>query len=131
MSTRGIRNNNPGNIRDFGIKWNGLIGRDEGGYAIFDTAINGIRAMVIDLRTGFRRDGEDSVREIITEYAPPVENITSAYIDAVSKALDVGPDEVFSESRMPELITAIIYHENGRQPYPDAVIDQAIRAAYS
>merc|ERR1711920_200619 len=26
---RGIRNNNPGNIKDFGIPWKGLVGKDD------------------------------------------------------------------------------------------------------
>lgn len=130
MIPRGIRNNNPGNLMDVGIKWRGLVGRDANGYAIFDRALNGIRAMYIDLRTGFVRDGEDTVREILTEYAPPNENPTERYIDFVTGKLNVGPDEIMNltQVRVP-LLKALIEFENGRQPYTDEIINQAIAAA--
>lgn len=134
----GVRNHNPGNIRTRGTRngirgadpWRGLIAEDSAGYGIFDTPVNGIRALVIDLRTGFTRDGEDTVREIITEWAPPTENNTAAYIAAVARELGVGPDERLSFARdIGALVRAIIRHENGQQPYSTATIDAAVRAA--
>lgn len=128
---RGIRNNNPGNIRDFGIAWRGLVGRDDAKYAIFDTPINGIRAMVIDIRTGFVRDGEDTVREIISEWSPEADNNpTSNYIAFVANALGVSADTPLSFERDIEaLVKAIIQFENGMQPYDDFTIREAIRQA--
>lgn len=127
---RGIRNNNPGNIRDVGIKWRGLVGRDSAGYAVFASAVDGIRAMYIDLRTGFRRDGEDTIREIIAEWAPAHENPTSRYIEFISQRLGVGPDEVLELERVRvPLIESIIQFENGQQPYTRALINDAIAAA--
>lgn len=130
LRPRGIRNNNPGNLMDVGIKWRGLIGRDSKGYAVFSSALEGIRAMYIDLRTGFRRDGEDTIREILNEYAPPSENPTDRYIDFVSQRLGVDPDQVLELSavRVP-LLEALIQFENGQQPYTRALLNDAIAAA--
>lgn len=126
----GIRNNNPGNLMDVGIEWRGLIGRDSKGRARFARPIDGLRAMYIDLRTGFVRDAEDTVREIITEWAPPPGNPTAAYIDFVSRALNVSPDQrlELASSRVP-LLQAIIQFENGVQPYPVSMLERAIAEA--
>jgi hypothetical protein len=97
---------------------------------MFDTMENGVRAMAKDLLTGFRRDDENTVREIITEYAPSHENPTAAYIEHVSRALDVHPDTVLSESRLPELVRAIVYFENGSH-LADTVINEGVRLAYA
>ena len=128
---RGIRNNNPGNLKDFGIKWRGLIGRDELGYCIFDSALNGIRAAYVDIRTGFTRDREDTVREIIEEWSPASDgNPTSNYIAFVARELGVTPDTplVLENVRVP-LLEAIFRFENGQQPYARTLIQQAIAAA--
>lgn len=124
---RGIRNNNPGNLVDAGIPWRGLIGSDETGKAVFRTALEGIRAMYIDLRTGFERDREDTVREIITEWSA---TDREPYIKFISRFLGVGPDEPLelASVRVP-LIKGITQFENGQQPYSDELINAAIAAA--
>jgi hypothetical protein len=119
---RGIRNNNPGNIRwipNERARWRGMIGQ-EGNYGIFDTPANGIRAIGGELRASIRK-GQTTVREIINEWAPPFENNTDAYVRAVARALGVQPDQSFNvASRIPDLAIAIIRHENGQQPYNPA-----------
>lgn len=128
---RSVRNNNPGNLRDFGIKWDGLIGRDAHGYAIFATPVKGARAMYIDLRTGFQRDGENTVREIITEWAPPSDNNpTDRYIEFLSRFLGVEPDQVLrlEDARIP-LMQGIAQFEAGFQPYTRELYELAILEA--
>lgn len=126
---RGIRNNNPGNIRYTSIKWNGQIGSD-GTYAIFDSAISGIRAMVINIHTGFVRDGENTVRKIITEWAPSTENDTRSYINAVAQFVGAAPDAPLDfRLYIKPLVRAIIRHENGYDPYPDSIINAALEAS--
>lgn len=126
----GVRNNNPGNLMDFGIPWEGLIGRDEKGRARFATPLHGARAMYIDLRTGFQRDGENTVREIITEWAPPPRNPTERYIAFVSEWLGVGPDEPLELARVAvPLMQAIAHFENGYDPHGAELYVEAIRLA--
>jgi hypothetical protein len=118
LTPRGIRNNNPGNIEwiaNAAKRWRGMI-RADGRYGVFDTAANGVRAIGGELRANFRR-GENTVRAIISEWAPPTENDTSSYMRAVANALRVDVDTPLSSSKIPELTAAIIKHENGAQPY--------------
>jgi len=118
---RGIRNNNPGNIRYDGTRWRGLRG-DDGAYCVFDTPENGIRAMAKILKT-YQRKGFVTIRQIINRWAPTSENNTDAYINSVSSRLGIGPDVELSVKNWPGLITAIIFHENGQQPYS---VDQVL-----
>jgi len=124
---RGIRNNNPGNIRDNGTNWQGRIGGD-GAYVIFDTPENGIRAMTRVLMS-YQARGIDTVREIIYTWAPPSENNTAAYMQAVASAMGVDPDTIITRASWLALVKAIIRHENGQQPYLDSTIVNGINAA--
>ncbi len=129
---RGIRNHNPGNVRwDRRWTWDHQVGADELGYLIFDGPEWGIRAGVKDLLTGFRRDDEDTIREIINEWAPPVENDTTSYIASVSQRTGWGPDEEIepTQSNLERLFEAIIWHENGQQPYQSWVIAKGVQLA--
>ena len=69
------------------------------------------------------------MRQIISRYAPPNENQTTAYIQSVAKQLGVVPDTVINvEERgvLTVFIKAIIRMENGIQPYSDPTIQQGI-----
>lgn len=137
LTPRGIRNHNPGNIRTRGTAngiggrdpWRGLIAEDADGYGVFATALDGLRAMAKDLTTGFRRDAEDTIREIITEWAPANENNTAAYIASVVQQTGYAADQQLTLSDRPVLIRAIVRHENGQQPYASDLIDQAVYLA--
>ncbi|MFV3416241.1 structural protein P5 [Pseudomonas nitroreducens] len=144
-STRGIRNNNPGNI-DYSPRngWQGQVGLEVGvlkpRFARFDSPENGIRALG-KLLIGYRlRDGVpgvggagiDTVREAIGRWAPGSENDTAAYIEDVARALGVRPDQPVDMGRpdiLRALVVAIIHHENGGVPYTAAVIDEGVRRA--
>lgn len=128
---RGIRNNNPGNIRRTSTPWQGLAEKQtDPAYLQFAHPKWGIRAMVRILRTYRDAYGLTTVRQIITRWAPASENETDAYVQDVAGRLGVNPDEPIDiEARMPELVAAIIRHENGMQPYDVATIHQAIQLA--
>ena len=128
---RGIRNNNPGNIRH-GANWHGLNpdGRKiDPAFCVFTTSVAGIRALAKVLINYKRIHGLNTVRQIISRYAPPNENQTTAYIQSVAKQLGVYPDTVIDiEERgiLTVFIKAIIRMENGIQPYSDETIQQGI-----
>lgn len=133
MLPRGVRLNNPGNIIQSGIAWQGkeTPSRDPR-FESFDTPLNGIRALCKLLISYEDKHGLKTVRGIINRWAPPVENNTSAYVTAVAKAVGVGPDDVISThgaKTLALLATAIIQHENGQQPYPPELIAHAVRLA--
>jgi hypothetical protein len=129
---RGIRNNNPGNIIATNITWRGKTGND-GAFEIFDSAVDGIRALALNLVNKARR-GLVTVRSIITSWAPPAENDTASYIAAVAGALGVAADaqlNLTDPNTLTALADAIIIHENGYNPYPPATIAAGVNAALS
>jgi len=133
VPTRGERNNNPGNI-DYSPRnpWIGKLPRDlaiESRFERFDSPLNGGRAAVRLVDT-YKDRGINSIRGVISAWAPPNENRTNVYVDAVARAVGVDPDAVvnLTEYRiMRPLIEAIIRHENGRVIYSPAEIDEMLR----
>jgi len=129
---RGILNNNPGNIRRTGIDWRGEVPDAEKTDPLFEqfTAPEwGVRAMAREIMTSVRR-GQDTIRAIITEWAPPSENPTAAYIAAVSKRTGIDADTPLELGRdLPGVIGAIIVQENGFNPYPADLIAQGVALA--
>lgn len=115
---RGIRNNNAGNIRSTGNwqEWQGAIDSD-GSFIIFDTAENGLRAMARILRNYRDLYQLNTVEQIISRWAPPVENDTASYIQSASSAIGVAHNQPLETSDYPALMAAITRHENGVQPY--------------
>lgn len=111
-TSRGYRNNNPGNIRYLTAHaWNGQVDNDNG-YAVFDTPQNGTRALGHQLQAYIAR-GLTTSRAIVSTWAPPSDgNDTEAYIDDVATQLSVGPDDDVSD-RLADLAQAIARHENG------------------
>ncbi len=128
---RGIRNNNPGNIR-WGENWLGLKqdGKEQDpSFCVFTNAVYGIRALAKVLINYKKLYGLKTIRSIISRYAPPNENQTQVYIQSVSKQIGRYPDEPIDiEERdiLTVFIKAIIRIENGIQPYKDETIQKGI-----
>lgn len=133
MTARGLRNNNPGNIIQSGIAWQGKLDNPtDSRFEQFDTAQNGIRALAKLVISYQDKHGLRTVRGIINRWAPPVENNTTAYVIAVANAVGVKPDDtidVYRHETLVALTTAIIRHENGEQPYAARMIDEAVASA--
>lgn len=129
---RGIRNNNPGNIR-WGADWQGL--KKDGkaqdpSFCVFTSPEYGIRALAKLLKNYQRLYGLNTPRKIINRYAPPNENQTQAYIQSVAQQLGVQPDtlvDLNEEGVLIIFVKAIIRHENGIQPYDTDTILRGIR----
>ena len=129
---RGIRNNNPGNIRKSPAEWLGETDGADDAFETFSTPELGIRALAKILLNYQRRRRLRTVEAIISRWAPPNENDTDAYAAAVSVFLGVSPDDVIDleDVRTLRLLTtAIIRHENGGQFYTDKTIDDGVRLA--
>jgi len=126
QQTRGLRNNNPGNIRYDGTDWEGLASPPtDGTFCIFTDPVYGIRALGKILTNYVALDGVPStVTALISRWAPPSENDTAAYIADVDEQLGLTPgnDAVDLSVSLPALVAAIISHENGLQPYASNTI---------
>lgn len=110
---RGLRNNNPGNIRygDFAKKY-GATGQDDKGFAVFPTMQAGAAAMA-GLLKSYASKGVDTISSIISKWAPSSENDTSAYIAAVAKQTGINPNQHLSGDQYAAVQNAIATHENG------------------
>lgn len=131
MTARGIRNNNPGNIRRTKDKWQGMADdQPDPDFVSFKSPEFGIRALVRVLLR-YQDRGLDTVGEIIGTYAPPNENDTDAYVKAVCRSCGVLPEDKLdldSVEVMLPLVKAIIKHETGAS-YPDSVVMGGLRLA--
>lgn len=126
-SARGLRNNNPGNIRRTGVSWQGMAPtQSDASFIQFISPEYGIRAMARILKN-YIAGGYNTIQEIINRWAPPIENDTGAYVRAVSSSLGVAPNTPIDDSNLPALIAAIIQHENGQQPYSGDVIARGVQ----
>lgn len=130
LLTRGLRNNNPGNIRISGAAWLGKVSPNtDGEFEQFNEAENGIRALARVLKSYAAR-GVNTIDTIIRTYAPASENNTSAYITSVEKQTGISRYTVLQYPRdLYALVPAIIKHENGINPYtPDTITTGIMRA---
>lgn len=114
---RGIRNNNPGNIRS-GNAWKGLHGSRDG-FDWFVDAAHGIRAAAKLLQTYQTAHDLNTVEKIIGRWAPPEENDTGAYIMAVSIWSGFEKDEpidLYHYDTALRILRAMFRMENGKPP---------------
>lgn len=125
MNSRGLRNNNPGNLRRTKDRWKGLrpIQTDKEFFQFKDMA-HGYRAMMITLQNYVRRHGCRTMAGIIKRYAPPTENNTQKYLAYVCNEMGVPttyePD-VEDKATMCALVSAMSRMENGVDADPEEV----------
>ncbi len=115
--SRGLDNRNPGNIRRSRVRYRGEV-RPSGDadFKQFESMEWGYRAMFVLLDTYRRRYGLDTVRGMISRYAPPSENDTARYVRTVCEMAGIGPDESIDTREravMVPLVAAMSYVENG------------------
>ena len=115
--SRGIENCNPGNIRHSKVFYQGEVqpSRDSS-FKQFRSMAWGYRAMFILLDTYRKRYGLNTIRGMISRYAPPSENNTEAYIARVEKSSKIGrhtPLDTLQEEQMVPIVCAMSAVENG------------------
>lgn len=110
-----VRNNNPGNMRP--------VGGNEG-FQSFETPEAGLQAMANDLRLKingqsqamkgkFGPNYQPTLRNVISTWAPPGENDTQAYINAVSQKTGIPADKPLTEADIARIQPAMIEQEGG------------------
>jgi len=126
LKPRGIRNNNPLNIRDYaGNEWQGKTGTDDKGFVVFDNAENGIRAAKKILQSYAKR-GITTLESIVETWAPKMENPTRNYITFVARILNKPENAQIVFSDYAELLSAMTFFENGDNPYPIDVFNNGV-----
>lgn len=114
--TRGLRNNNPGNLVRTNIAWQGKVKSTDSRFEQFQNIHFGLRAMYKDLINDINK-GKNTVSQLISEYAPNFENDTQLYINKVAQKLGVAPNQKITKINVEFLVLlgrAIVNHENGK-----------------
>lgn len=115
--SRGLANRNPGNIRHSQVRYKGEVrpSRDPE-FKEFESLAWGYRAIFVLLDTYRIRYGIDTIRGMISRWAPPSENQTDAYIRAVVRRTGIAeeqPLDTRDRRTMIPLAAAISRVENG------------------
>ena len=125
MQPRGIRNNNPLNIRHSADQWQGASEKQtDKCFVQFKSMAYGYRAAWKTLQSYYNRFCAQSraftVRNIIGRWAPPKENDTEAYVHSVMKLSSIGgkenllpPENVDCYCRLSKMIAAMTCIECG------------------
>jgi hypothetical protein len=127
---RGLRNNNPGNIRRGNTAWEGKIPHDRSedkAFEQFECWKWGVRAMVKLLQTYIHRKN-DTIRKIISTWAPPNENNTAEYIRWVSQQSGINADVRIAKTdkdKLRKITKAMAWKENGRECVSDEDFNEA------
>ena len=120
MLPRGIRNNNPLNIR-IGNKWKGEVEHPtDKDFEQFTCMHYGLRAV-------------ENITKIIHRWAPNSENPTSKYVAFVSERSGIGALDKLSfndRQTMVKLVEAMCYFENGMSVDVGLINDAYAIAAY-
>lgn len=122
---RGIRNNNPLNIR-IGNTWLGeRRNPTDTQFEEFDSMKYGYRAAFCILRRYIRRYHLDTVAKIISTWAPASDNNTLKYIDTVCASMSRDPDapiDYADEETMVALAEAMTRVECGQSVDRDIIV---------
>lgn len=139
---RGVRLHNPGNLRRSDDPWQGLAKiQADPEFFTFKSAEWGIRALARTLITYQDRHGCNTIRKIVTRWAPPLgdspvkgayKQNTAAYIADMAGDLAMSADAVIDVHHYPTLraiVVSIIEHECANYHYPAATLDEGLRLA--
>ena len=115
--TRGLRNNNPGNLRLSKDKWQGLRAvQTDKEFFQFETMAYGYRALIRTLQNYRKLHKCQTIADFISRYAPKIENNTAGYIQRVCREMQVPttyvPD-VNDKATICNFAAAISQVENG------------------
>lgn len=116
--SRGLRNNNPGNIRQNSDNFLGEIKPStDPAFKQFESIECGYRAVFVTLNTYQKKYGLSTIRAMISRWAPPKDNNdTEAYIRAVSSESGVPENSHITSTNkdvMVPIVAAMSRVENG------------------
>ena len=115
---RGLRNNNPGNIRRNSDVFQGEKTSSDKEFKQFKSMAYGYRAIFKILSNYYRNYKLDTIRKMISRWAPENENNTNAYIKAVSDYAGIPADDpinINDREQMIRIVAGMSKVENGRE----------------
>ena len=115
--SRGLRNNNPGNIRLGNFRYTGERAESsDSAFRQFESMEWGYRAMFMLLHTYAVKHNCRTLSQMINRYAPPSENHTENYLRRVAYDTHLSPDEqidTLNAAVMTAVVAAMSEVENG------------------
>ena len=120
MTTLAEYNNNPGNIRPAkGVKYEGMIGVDDKGFAIFEKPEFGQKALVNDIKYKLEKRGIKTPNEFVDIYSPKgdenSEDARDNYKIYIAQKLGLkSTSDPFPEDAVDKLSQAITNFEGGK-----------------
>lgn len=121
QTPRGIRNNNPLNIRRSTDVFIGEKKSDDPAFKQFTSMAYGYRAGLKILTNYYKIYSLRTIRQILGRFAPEQENNTSAYVRLVSVYTGIDPDTVLDyrdKDQMCAIVAAMSRVENGIEADP-------------
>ena len=115
MTPRGLRNNNPLNIRHNAGVFHGETKGTDKSFKTFASMPYGYRAAFVTLATYLSR-GCNTIEKIISQWAPPGENNTQRYITNVVKWSGIPEDKILTATDGADyimIVAAMSAVENG------------------
>ena len=115
---RGLRNNNPGNIRKNSDVFQGEKTSSDKEFKQFKSMAYGYRAIFKILSNYYRNYKLDTIRKMIGRWAPENENDTDAYVKAVSDYAGIPADDpinINDREQMIRIVAGMSRIENGRE----------------
>jgi len=116
MKSRGLRNNNPLNIRHSVEHFQGEIKGKDKSFKTFSSLPYGYRAGFVILGT-YLSQGLNTVEKIVAHWAPSTENDTESYIANVEKWSDVPRNKALTARDGSDyilIVAAMSFVENGQ-----------------
>ncbi len=115
---RGIRNNNPGNIRISNNDWKGKVPKDlntDKKFEQFTELKYGVRAMTVLMRNWIKKGTANTIEKVVNRFAPPTENNSLNYVQLVSQWTGIPKDQILDidKETMKKLVLAMARKENG------------------
>lgn len=116
MTPRGLRNNNPLNIRHSADHFKGEMAGTDKAFKIFSSLAYGYRAAFVIL-ANYNLQGWNTIEKIISHWAPQAENDTENYISQVEKYSGVSRTKELTLANGTEymmIVAAMSFVENGQ-----------------
>jgi len=113
---RGLRNNNPLNIRHNSDTFQGEVTGTDKSFKTFSCMPYGYRAAFVILHTYLQR-GENTIAKIVSRWSPPIENDTAKYIEFVEKYSGIPRHKELTTADGTDyilIVSAMSFMENGK-----------------
>lgn len=125
-----VLNYNPGNIIDTSIQWAGVVDNNGSRFEKFATPELGFRALALNLKSKINQ-GNVTLAQIISVWAPRHENNTGAYQQFMSKSTGLNLNDPVSEKDFANLAKAISWYEGDNKVgyFTDEMINAGIKMA--